>query len=77
MKTHGKKMRFAVCINNTDNSVDLDLYKVYRIIPDKDAEAEGLVRVVDESGEDYLYPQGWFEPIRVSPLLKRKLLQTA
>lgn len=77
MSTQSKKMKFAVCVNNTDYSVSLELHKVYRILPDKDATADGLVRVVDESGEDYLYPQDWFEPIRVSPLLKKKLLQTA
>ena len=50
---------FAVCVRNEDCE-DLELRKVYQILPDKRAERDGYIRVVDESGEDYLYPGSYF-----------------
>src|SRR6266508_1441737 len=49
--------RFAICVQNEGYPVSLELWKVYRIIPDKTAAEHHLVRVVDESGEDYLYDE--------------------
>ncbi len=46
--------RFAICVANADYPESLDIRKVYPILPDEDADRDGLVRVVDESGEDYL-----------------------
>ena len=46
---------FAVCINNRDYPASLELHKIYRVLPDEDAAEDGDIRVVDESGEDYLY----------------------
>ncbi len=54
------KPRFAICVNNDEYPASLELHKVYRVLPDKDAEQDGDVRVVDESGEDYLYPAQCF-----------------
>jgi len=54
-----KKPRFAVCIQNTD-SEDLEPRKIYQLLLDDKAESEGYLRVIDESGEDYLYPVGYF-----------------
>jgi hypothetical protein len=51
--------KFALCIENKE-SEDLEKRKIYQIIPDDDAESEGYLRVVDESGEDYLYPRSYF-----------------
>jgi len=51
--------RFALCIENKD-SEDLEKRKIYVVVPDEDAEKEGYFRVVDESGEDYLYPASYF-----------------
>ena len=59
------KKCFAICINYGDYPASLDLRKVYRLLPDGDAERRGLVRVIDETGEDYLYPREWFVPIDV------------
>ena len=59
MATAGSISRFALCIENTDCD-DLEKGKVYRSIPDDDAAQEGYLRVVDESGEDYLYPDSYF-----------------
>jgi hypothetical protein len=54
------KAQFLLCIKNDDYPVSLELRKVYQKIPDAPAEARGLVRVIDESGEDYLYPERYF-----------------
>ncbi len=51
---------FALCVDNTDYKASLILGKAYRIIPDSVAAKDDLVRVVDESGEDYLYPKAHF-----------------
>jgi len=56
--------RFALCIRN-DDCEDLELRKVYRVLADDDAAAEGYLRVVDESGDDYLYPAGYFILLRL------------
>ena len=48
--------RFAVCINNTEYPASLERHKIYRVLPDEEAAKDGDVRVIDESGEDYLYP---------------------
>jgi hypothetical protein len=59
MAEYDDKPSFALCVRN-DDCEDLELRKVYRILPDDRAAEEGYVRVVDESGEDYLYPAGYF-----------------
>jgi hypothetical protein len=57
--------RFAICVRNVGVPASLESRKVYRVIADAPAASQGLVRVVDESGEDYLYPDGFFVPIEV------------
>jgi len=54
------KRRFAVCIDNTDYEASLILRKIYDILPDDKAEEDDFIRVVDESGEDYLYHRSHF-----------------
>ena len=49
------RARFAVCIDNSDYPASLELHKIYRVLPDRQAEGDGDLRVIDESGEDYLY----------------------
>lgn len=51
--------RFALCIENRDCE-DLEKRKIYRVLSDSDAEEEIYLRVIDESGEDYLYPHSYF-----------------
>lgn len=60
-----KRHRYVVCIKNRGYAVALELRKIYRVITDSSASVNGLVRVVDESGEDYLYPDEYFAPIEV------------
>ena len=57
--------------------MSLELHKIYPVLPDGDAQQHGLVRVADESGEDYLYPEALFVPIEPSEQLKRALLHAA
>jgi hypothetical protein len=52
--------KYAICIDNTDYPASLELRKIYRVIADPDAMQDGDLRVVDESGEDYLYPADYF-----------------
>ncbi len=68
---------FAVCINNADYPASLELHKIYRVLPDEDAAADGDVRVIDESGEDYLYPAEWFVPIELPQAVEESLLRAA
>lgn len=56
--------RFALCVRN-EECEDLELRKVYKVLPDKRAEKDGFLRVVDESGEDYLYPESYFVFIKL------------
>jgi len=55
-----RKRRFAICVDNADYEASLILRKIYEIIPDEAAAEDGFLRVVDESGEDYLYHQSHF-----------------
>jgi hypothetical protein len=52
--------QFAVCISNKRYAASLEVRKIYRLIPDKAGAKHGLVRVVDEMGEDYLFPEECF-----------------
>ncbi len=69
--------KFAVCVNNKDYPASLELHKIYRVLPDEDAAADGDVRVIDESGEDYLYPADRFVPITVPAAVQKSLLKAA
>ena len=55
---------FALCIENRDCD-DLEKRKIYQILPDDEAAKEGYVRIVDESGEDYLYPKSYFMLVKL------------
>lgn len=65
MKKQKKEKKFVLCIRN-DDSEDLELRKVYEVIPDSRAAKDGYIRVVDESGEDYLYPESYFTVVTLS-----------
>ena len=61
MKSHKHlKARFAICVNNSEYPASLELHKIYRIVPDEDARKDGDLRIIDESGEDYLFPADYF-----------------
>ena len=63
--------------DNEGYPASLDRRKIYVALPDAAAEKHGLIRVVDESGEDYLYPKAFFRPLALSPSLKKAVLAAA
>lgn len=65
--------QFVVCINNKENEASLEFGKIYRIVPDADAESEGLLRIIDESGEDYGFAASRFYPVHLPAQLERML----
>jgi hypothetical protein len=66
---------FAVCVNNSEYPASLELHKIYRVIPDEDAANDGDMRVIDESGEDYLYPAEWFVLVELPEVVEQSVLQ--
>ncbi len=71
-QTNSKKM-FVVCIKNKDYAASLELRKIYEVIPDEHAADHQMIRVVDESGEDYLYPSDFFIPIDLPKSIEEAL----
>ena len=63
MKQHDLEAQFVVCVKGEDYPAPLELRNIYRVIPDAHAAERRLVRVIDESGEDYLYPADYLVPI--------------
>ena len=69
--------QFAVCIDNSGYEASLELRKIYTVLPDVDAERDGDLRIIDESGEDYLFSADRFIAIDVPESLERAMLKTA
>ncbi len=69
MENCNSETQFAVCIKNDAYSASLEVRKIYQTLPDARAAERQLVRVIDESGEDYLYPADYFAPIELSKAL--------
>ncbi len=69
--------QFAVCVDNDGYEASLECNKIYVVLPDKDAEKDGDVRVVDESGEDYLFSADRFVAIDVPAAVKASLLKAS
>ena len=76
-RTAVSRTRFAVCVNNAGYEVSLERNKIYVVLPDKDAQNCGDLRVVDESGEDYLFSADRFVAIDVPPAVKASLLKAS
>lgn len=73
MQTIKPKPRFAICIDNSGYPASLELHKIYRVLPDKQAQTDGDLRVIDESGEDYLFPADYFILIDLPQTIVRAL----
>jgi hypothetical protein len=71
---HNTTIRFAVCVDNSEYPASLELHKIYRVLPDEDAAADGDLRVVDESGEDYLYPADYFVIVELPQEVRESLM---
>jgi len=65
---------FAVCLNNNGYQASLEVGKLYRVIPDEQAAAEGYLRVVDESGEDYAFATNRFHIVQLPAAVEETLL---
>jgi len=65
--------KFVVCIKNDGYEASLELRKIYQVLPDKEAESHKMLRVIDESGEDYLFPASFFSPISLPQTLIKEL----
>ena len=72
MKTQSEQ-EYVVCIDNDGYPASLELHKIYRVLPDRDAGRDGDLRVIDESGEDYLFPAACFAYIRVPETVRASL----
>jgi hypothetical protein len=70
-------VRFAVCIKNKGYEASLEIGKLYRVVPDRQSESHGYLRIVDESGEDYGYAATRFFSIDVPKPLERALIKAA
>jgi hypothetical protein len=69
-----KRTEFAVCLENSGNEASLILAKVYAVVPDSKAAKDDLIRIVDESGEDYLFSRSQFEIVEFPQAVRRRLL---
>ncbi|MFB2939093.1 hypothetical protein ACE1B6_27890 [Aerosakkonemataceae cyanobacterium BLCC-F154] len=65
MNPNESEIQFVLCIKNENYSASLEVRKIYQIIPDSHAAKHNLVRIIDESGEDYLYPAAYFVAIEL------------
>jgi len=75
--THKNGNAYGLCVKNRGYAASLELRKIYRLLADPKAESRGLVRVVDESGDDYLYPSAFFVPIDVPKQATRLFVHAA
>ena len=69
-----KTKQFAVCLRNDGYEVSLERRKIYQVLPDPKAAKHRQIRVIDESGDDYLYPQNFFAPIALPQPIRRAVL---
>ena len=76
MEQPNRQLQFAICIQN-EGSEDLSLRKIYQILPDASAAENDYIRVIDDSGEDYLYPADYFIRIELPQEVEQALLVAA
>ncbi len=67
------RRHFMICVDNRGYESSLEIRKLYEVLADRMAEKHRQIRVIDESGEDYLYPEKFFAPVRLPHLTKEKL----
>ena len=71
------KPQFAICVKNEDYPASLQLWKVYRVLPDEKGARHNMIRVIDESGEDYLFSASYFVPVALPQAAETALLAAA
>ena len=72
-----EKPQFAICVKNDNYPASLELWKVYRVLPDEKATRRNLIRVIDESGEDYLFSNSYFVPVELPQAVETAYLSAA
>ena len=77
MTGRGQRPHYVICVSNDDYPASLERRKAYQALPDAAASARGFVRVIDESDEDYLYPQELFVPIELPPVAQTVFAQAS
>ena len=77
MKQQNQAQNYVVCIRNEGYAASLEVRKIYQVLPDASSAEHRLVRVIDESGEDYLYPMDCFAPIEVPSVARQAFASTA
>jgi hypothetical protein len=70
-----KHRQFVVCVRNDGYEASLELRKIYEVLEDAEALEDGMLRVIDEEGEDYLYSKDWFLPIELPNRLEEAILE--
>ena len=76
-KENSRITLFVMCVDNSEYPASLELHKMYQALPDEDAALDGDLRIIDESGEDYLYPAEWFVFVELPEEAEQSLLQAA
>jgi hypothetical protein len=71
------EFKFAVCVDNKDYPASLELHKIYRVLPDEEAEKDGDLRIIDESGEDYLFSADNFVLVELPQAIETSFLKVA
>lgn len=72
MSTHN----FVICVRNAGHEASLELRKIYERLPDEDAGADEMIRIIDESGEDYLFPSDFFVSVELPESVERAVIGT-
>lgn len=69
--------QFVICIKNEEYVASLETRKLYQVVPDADAEKLDQIRIIDESGEDYLYPQEYFISVNLPNAAEKAIIKAA
>ncbi len=75
--THSSEHRFVICIRNDEYPASLEKRRICEPLPDADAKKHRQVRVIDESGKDYLYPEAHFVPVELPKATEQALVNAA
>ena len=76
-KPKHRRVGFAICVKNEDYEASLERRKIYEVLADTDAEGHQQVRVIDESGEDYLFPAEFFVPVELPKRTEQAVVEAA
>jgi hypothetical protein len=77
MPNTSQHIQFAVCLNNEGYKASLEVGKLYRVVPDREADTNGLIRIVDESGEDYAFAANRFHVVKLPLNVEKALIAAA